>query len=85
MKTPEQLDAANQYSAYWKGWTAGACVRAMDPAVAGHADKLLRDAYNQGYHDGGVARNDAMLLASERYGHVPNILRLAETGGAEAS
>lgn len=78
MRTPEQIDAANRFESYRRGWGAGATSRATDPRLATHADQGIRDAYNRGYADGRRALNDAMRDASSTYGHVPSILRLAD-------
>lgn len=85
MKTQAEIDAANQYHAYQKGWIAGACVRAMDPAAAHHADPLIRAAYNQGYADGRRTRNLAMQMAATKYGHTLSVLRLMDTEGEHST
>ena len=83
MKTQKEIDAANQFGAYQQGWAAGAAVRAMDPKTTGHANELIKAAYDQGYSDGRVARQTAMQKAADKYGHRPNILRLALEEGGE--
>lgn len=83
MKTEKEIDAANQYAAYQKGWAAGAATRAMDPAVTGHSNELIRLAYEQGYADGRIARQSALQKAADKYGHRPSILRLAAEEGVE--
>ena len=82
MKTQEQIDAANQYKTYRKGWVEGASTKATDPVATGHENVLIRDAYNLGYKHGQVARDAAAEFASERYGYEPQILRLQ--GDADA-
>ena len=81
MKTQSQIDASNQYEAYQRGWTAGASVRAMDPAAEHHANFLIRDAYHQGYTDGRHARNQALHNAALKYRHERSVLRLMDTEG----
>lgn len=81
MKTQSEIDAANQYHAYQKGWVAGTNIRAMDPTAAHHEDPLIRDAYSQGYTDGRHARHLAMHAAAARYRHHISVLRLMDTEG----
>ncbi len=71
-----RLDASNQWAAYTKGWSAGAGMRAMDPAVKGHPDAKIEIAYELGYAHGRDARSLAHQDAAERYGYTPSILRL---------
>lgn len=77
------VDAANQYQSYMKGWRHAAATKAMDPVFTGHANKLIVEAYNLGYRDGGVAKQHAYETASALYGYEPSILRLAEPHLAE--
>jgi hypothetical protein len=74
-RTPAQIDAANRYAAYQQGWSHGATMRAYAVAVRDHRNAGIRDAYRKGYTDGGVARDRALAMASEEYGHTPSILR----------
>lgn len=83
MKTDDEIDAANRYHAYHRGWAAGAGSRAIDERVIEHADEAIRVAYALGYEDGRVARQTAMQKAGDRYKHRPNILRLAMSGAVE--
>lgn len=83
MKTQAEIDAANQWQAYQRGWTAGAAVRAMDPAATGHTNFLIRDAYGQGYTDGRHARNQAMHAAAHKYNYEISVLRLMDTNEQE--
>lgn len=78
MKDQTTIDASNQYGSYRKGWIAGARTTAMDPVFTHHENSLIRDAYNLGYHDGQLARDDASRFAAEKYNHTVNFLRLAE-------
>jgi hypothetical protein len=77
-------DAANQYLAYQKGWSAGAAMRAMDGLITSHHDLKIAAAYDQGYSDGRLARSKAMQAAADRYKHQVNILRLCDGDGAAA-
>lgn len=84
MKTQAEIDAANQYKSYRKGWVEGARTTAMDPLAAQHENVLIRNAYNLGYKHGQVARDEAGRFASDKYGYEPQILRLCEDGHAPA-
>jgi len=78
VKTKAELDAANQWHTYQKGWVDGSHVRAMNPVCTGNDNLLIRAAYNYGYTDGRTARNEAMQKAALRYGYEPSILRLMD-------
>lgn len=79
MKTVEEMNAANRWQAYMKGWKAGAGVKAMDPMIEQHPDNDLRKAYSLGYADGRIAHNNAGTRATELFGYTPSVLRLAES------
>lgn len=68
-----QDDSRDKFMAYIRGWSDGASVHAMRPEFTTHA--TLAEPYNEGYSTGRVARREAHLAASERYGHKVGILR----------
>jgi hypothetical protein len=61
-----------------RGWKDGAYGKAMDAKFANHTK--LGGEYEKGYTDGYRARGEMQQSASEKYGHVPSILRLAKKG-----
>jgi hypothetical protein len=71
-------DPANAYHAYMRGWSAGASMKAMDPAFTKHSQAYMRENYEAGYKDGRVARSAASESASETTGYKPSILRVCE-------
>lgn len=77
------VDAANQYQSYMRGWKHAASTKAMDPVFTEHSNELIVEAYNRGYSDGSAAKQRAYETASATYGYEPSILRLAESHLAE--
>ena len=80
MKTKEQISAANRHASYMRGWRDGASVSAMRSEFDSHADEGIRNAYSLGYRSGRDARSFASRVASQLYGHEPEILRLQSDG-----
>lgn len=78
MKTQQEIDAANQFHSFMKGWRAGAGSKAMDPKFTEHDNKLIVDAYNAGYKRGRVDMNIAAQSAAEAYGYTISYLRLMD-------
>ena len=66
--SPDDVAAANRYRAYLNGWHDGASARALSPKATGHSE-ATRAAYNDGYRDGVVARNEAAGRAREHAAH----------------
>lgn len=79
MHEPGNVEAANLYQSYMKGWRDGAAFKSLDENFRKHENASLREAYGRGYSDGRVAMNSASHSASERYGYSPTILRTAES------
>lgn len=75
LHTPSEIDAANRYHSYRKGWQHGAATRAMGPEFTGHVDDGIREAYLLGYQDGRSELAKALQTAQQRYGHTPTVLR----------
>lgn len=78
MKTKEEIDAANQFHSFMRGWKDGAGTRAMDTKCTEHDNPLIRAAYSAGYKR---AREDLNLVAqsaAEAYGYTISYLRLAQ-------
>jgi hypothetical protein len=70
IRSPEEIEAANRYHAYFQGWRDGATAAAKK--YEGHR---LADIYNRGYADGLTARGEAARRASAEFGYVPSVLR----------
>ena len=80
-KTAAQIDAANRYEAYMRGWKDGASIKAMRQEMTALAPKApLRLSYEDGYTDGRTARAAASQYATRVTGHEPTILRLQADG-----
>lgn len=77
MPTSKELDAANRFAAFQKGWAAGAVGREMDARLVDSINDGIKRAYEQGYTEGMLARDKALRGASNRYGHKPSVLRSA--------
>lgn len=78
-KTAEQIDAANRYESYMRGWRDGAVITAMRPEFIELAPGApLRMSYEDGYRDGRAARSAASQYATRVTGHEPTILRLQD-------
>lgn len=78
-KTAAQIDAANRYESYMRGWRDGAVITAMRPEFTERAPgDQLRIAYELGYGDGRKARSNASSQAASVYGHKLTILRLQD-------
>lgn len=76
MKTEAEIEAANTYHSFMRGWAAGAGGNAMDPRFTAKPEgDALRAAYEQGYASGRVARAGASKQASKSSGYTPSILR----------
>lgn len=75
MNQPHDIDAANRYQAYIKGWKCGAKGSTPDPAATGHADRGISSAYRLGVADGHLAFNAAATDAAKRFSYEPSPLR----------
>lgn len=78
-RTREQIDAANKYHTWIRGWRDGATGRAKRPDHANHP--TLGTTYNEAYMAGIHAAGAMSTEAAKRFGHVPSILRGGETNG----
>lgn len=72
---PHDLDAANQYQAFLKGWTCSARMGVPDPLAINHTNTKISAAYKHGYDCGAAARGVALSGAAKAYGYEPSILR----------
>ena len=87
-KTKENIDAANKYHTWIRGWRDGAGMRPMRPDHSTHP--TLGTTYNEAYAAGQQAARDIATTAATRFGYTPSILRLAdadtndETSGTSA-
>lgn len=68
-------NAANQYFAFVKGWSAGARGAEKDPSVLASPAPGVKDAYVRGYEKASEARNLAFRDACERYQYIATPLR----------
>ena len=59
------------------GGGASAGMRPMDTASSGNLVEHMRVAYNDGYHEGQLARRAAMTEAAKRFGYTPGMVHLA--------
>lgn len=75
MHTAAEIDAANRYHSYRRGWIDGAARKAMPEEFTKHTDLGIRDAYNLGYQHGYDAHVAALKAAEQRYEHTPTVLR----------
>jgi hypothetical protein len=79
-RDPDRIAAANHYQSYMRGWKNGACVNAMDATFVGReTSDPIRQHYEMGYAGGRKARNNAANIATNLTGHVPSVLRLADS------
>lgn len=75
MTDRNQIEAANLYHSYMRGWRDGATASAKRPEFETHADAEIREAYADGLNFGYASREVAVSRARIAYGHVPSILR----------
>lgn len=73
--TKEQVEAANNFHSYRKGWTDGASGKVMDANF--NASPYVK-IYLKGYNEGYLVRKKALGKAESKYGHIPSIMRAAE-------
>lgn len=67
-KNQAEIDAANRYESYRRGWKQGAAQKAADKVFLTHTNKGIAEAYSQGYADGFGACSDALKSAAAEYG-----------------
>lgn len=73
--SPVQVERANQYASYRKGWRDGSLGGSHSPELAMHTNHLIRFAYGLGYQAGSIARDRAAKRASRLYNHKPSVMR----------
>jgi hypothetical protein len=80
-RTKEEIDAANRYHTWCRGWSDGASGRTPRADHKTHPE--LGTVYSDAYSAGFKARNEMREEATKRFGHTPSILRTAdaETSG----
>lgn len=71
-RTPEQIEAANRFHSYMRGWQDGAAMRSKREEFRAHR---LEEIYERGYGDGVAAFGMASASAGAAYEHRPSILR----------
>lgn len=76
-RTPEQIDAANRYHTWVRGYRDGFGSLAKRKDHEQHP--TLGDVYREAYEAGHVAGNQMRTEAAARFGHEPSILRAVET------
>jgi hypothetical protein len=82
-RTPEEIDAANKYHTWCRGWRDGAGTRAMRPDHVAHP--TLGTTYNEAYAAGQEAARVMAVDASNRFGYTPSVLRTADTDNRRTS
>lgn len=70
--TPEEVQAANNFFTYLKGWQAGAANVTPDVKIL---QSKLAAIYVEGYGDGQSAYGEVRSIARGRFGYKPSILR----------
>ncbi len=80
-RTKDDIDAANKYHTWCRGWRDGAGMRPMRPDHSAHP--TLGTTYDEAYAGGQQAARDMAAVAAARFGYTPSILRTAdaETNG----
>jgi hypothetical protein len=74
-RTQEEIQAANLYHSYTRGWRDGAGWKAMRREFEVHPDETLIAAYREGYEAGSKASGAAHEEAGKKYSYQPDILR----------
>ncbi len=78
MRPIEEINAANNYHAFMRGWRDGATISAMRNEFTSHDNEAIKEAYLDGYANGRKMRGEASRAATKAYGYEPDILQLAE-------
>lgn len=76
-RSREEIDAANKYHTWCRGWRDGAGMRAMREDHLVHP--TLGTTYSEAYAAGQAAARVMAEQASARFGYTPSILRTAST------
>jgi hypothetical protein len=74
-ETRAEIDAADRYQSYRRGWRDGATSRVRAAVFETHTDQGIRAAYDLGYIDGQRSYGHAMIEAQRLYKHTPSVLR----------
>lgn len=69
--------AGERYQLYMRGFRDGAAIKAM------RDDHIGLGAYDRGYGDGRHALHVALDAYGKEVGHVPSVLRTADSGGVD--
>lgn len=83
-KTQEEIDAANKFHTWVRGYRDGFGCLAKRKEHVEHP--TLGDTYREAYDAGFVAGDEMRVAAAKRFGYEPSILRTADTanGGMPA-
>lgn len=76
-KRRDTTKAANAYHSYMRGWRDGSSTTAMRSEfdqIGRDTDRAyMREAYEAGYNDGGIAKSRASRRASRSYGRCDSL------------
>jgi hypothetical protein len=73
--TPKELEAANRFNAFFRGWTHACGGRPRDEAFTCHINPVIREEYEAGYKAGLLSRRGMTAELIARTGHRPTVLR----------
>jgi hypothetical protein len=76
-RSEEEIDAANKYHTWCRGWRDGAGMRPMRENHSTHP--TLGATYDEAYACGQQEARDMAAIASARFNYTPSVLRTAET------